>query len=791
MQDNKLKQEIADLLSSHANEQFDVEKIADALRYHGSAAFKLIVQELAELERDRVVVVTNDGNFKINPSELSHEGVFHSNPKGFGFVAYDEQLPDAFIAPDDTMKAMNLDKVQMQITKAAQKNSDRGPQGKVMEIMEHHYDHVVGEFVKTNNDLGYLGQVKLRDKKLTGMKFYVADAGIHPTPGEVVTADITEYPNAKHPDYMVGVAKQVIGSVDDPGIDILQIVYANDVPSEFPTDVLEAADEIPDHVLPEETKGREDITDQDLVTIDAEESKDLDDAVTAWKLPNGNYHLGVHIADVSHYVKPGSRLDEEAYTRGTSVYLTDRVIPMLPRRLSNGICSLNEGELRLCMSCEMEINPQGRVVKSRIHPSVMKSTARMTYNAVNEIIENHDPETRAHYAGLVPMFETMNELHQILYKARRRRGAIDFADDEAKIIVDEAGHPIDIQVRTRGTAERLIESFMLAANETVAETYHKAKVPFIYRIHENPDPTKVKDFFEFLTAFGINVKADPDHLQPKTLQNILTKVEGKPEEAVVSVMLLRSMQQAKYNEKCVGHFGLGAKYYTHFTSPIRRYPDMFIHRLIHYYEDQGINDTTKKTYADVVSDVAVHASETERRAVDTERDVDAMMKAEYMSNKIGEEFDGVVSSVLKFGAFIELPNTVEGLVHISRMTDDYYEYVEKYMALVGRNTKRTFKIGQDVRVKCVGVDVDQSAVDFEIVNPEETPTSELLPKRAQHNNSKRRYNNNSRRPGNHNGSNQNRNHNQQRNHQKQNGGNKPAGQPATDHKHQFTIQKRK
>ncbi|USS93642.1 ribonuclease R [Fructilactobacillus ixorae] len=768
MQDNKLKQEIADVLRNHPNVSFDVEKIADELKYHGSAAFKLIVQELAELERDRVVVVTNDGNFKINPSDLTHEGVFHSNPKGFGFVAYDEQLSDAFIAPDDTINAMNLDRVVMQITRPAQKNSDRGPQGKVVDILEHHYDHVVGEFFTTADDQGYLGQVKLRDKKLTGMKFYVTDAGLHPTPGEVVTADITEYPNAKHPDYMVGVAKQIIGSVDDPGIDILQIVYANDVPSQFPADVLEAADAIPDHVLPEETVGREDITDQDLVTIDAEESKDLDDAVTAWKLPNGNYHLGVHIADVSHYVKQGSLLDQEAYTRGTSVYLTDRVIPMLPRRLSNGICSLNEGELRLCMSCDMEITPRGKVIKSRIHPSVMRSTARMTYNAVNEILENHDPETRAHYAGLVPMFETMNELHQILYKARRRRGAIDFADDEAKIIVDEAGHPIDIQVRTRGTAERLIESFMLAANETVAETYHKAKVPFIYRIHENPDPTRIKDFFEFLTAFGINVKADPDHLQPKTLQNILSKVEGTPEEAVVSVMLLRSMQQAKYNEKCVGHFGLGADYYTHFTSPIRRYPDMFIHRLIHYYEDNGINNVTKQTYANVVSDVAIHSSETERRAVDTERDVDAMMKAEYMSNKIGEEFDGVVSSVLKFGAFIELPNTVEGLVHISRMTDDYYEYVEKYMALVGRNTKRTFKIGQDVRVKCVVVDVDQSTVDFEIVNPEATPTSELLPKRTHRKDFKKQSARGSHAP---------------------KAANK--GAHAKDHKHQFTIQKRK
>ncbi|WP_413627526.1 ribonuclease R [Fructilactobacillus vespulae] len=772
MQDNKLKSEIKQELEAHPNVDYQVEDLADALKYHGSAAFKLIIQELATLERERVVVVTSEGNFKINPQELKLEGVFHSNPKGFGFVAYDEELEDAFIAPDDTMSAMNLDKVEIQITKPAQKGSDRGPAAKVTNIVERHYTHVVGEFFKTENDQGYVGQIKLKDKKLTGLKFYVTDVGINPTPGEVVLADITEYPKAGSTDTMVGVAKQVIGSVDDPGIDILQVVYAHDVPSQFPEDVMQEADAIPDHVLPEEMEGREDITDQDLVTIDAEESKDLDDAVTAWKLPNGNYHLGVHIADVSHYVKEGSLLDQEAYKRGTSCYLTDRVIPMLPRRLSNGICSLNEKQLRLCMSCDMEITPQGKVIKSRVHPSVMRSKARMTYNAVNDIIENKDAETREKYSDLVPMFEVMGELHQILYKARRRRGAIDFNDDEAKIIVDESGHPIDIQLRTRGTAERLIESFMLAANETVAETYHKLKVPFIYRIHEVPEATRVKTFFEFLTAFGINVKSDPDHLSPKTLQNILTRVEGRPEEAMVSVMLLRSMQQAKYSEKCVGHFGLGAEYYTHFTSPIRRYPDMSIHRLIHFYEEQGINDDTKAKYADAVAEIGVHSSETERRAVDTERSVDAMMKAEYMSDRIGQVFDGVVSSVLKFGIFIQLPNTVEGLVHISRMKDDYYQFVEKYMALVGRNTKRTFKIGQDIKIKCVSVDVDQSAVDFEIMDIEDTPVSDLLPKRQNH--TKGRFNS---RNGKDNHSRNGKRRNNNRN----------------DHKssHKFTIEKRK
>ncbi len=626
--------------------------------------------------------------------------------------------------------------------------------------------------------MGYYGQVRLTDKKLSRYKFYVVDTGLKPTPGEVVTAEITEYPNADHPLAMVGIAKQVIGSVDDPGIDILQIVYAHDIPSEFPEDVLQEADAIPDHVTEAEMAGREDITDQDLVTIDGESSKDLDDAVTVWKLDNGNYHLGVHIADVSHYVKEGSLLDQEAYKRGTSVYLTDRVIPMLPRRLSNGICSLNEGVLRLCMSCEMEIDQEGNVVKHRIHPSVMKSTARMTYTNVNKILEAHDEATRNEYDRLVPMFENMADLHKILYKHRKRRGAIDFDDHEAEIIVDESGHAIDIQLRVRGLAERMIESFMLAANETVAEHYNKAKAPFIYRVHETPDGERVKNFFEFLTAFGINVKGDPDHLRPKMLQNVLKSVAGKPEEAVVSVMMLRSLKQAKYTDQSLGHFGLGAEYYTHFTSPIRRYPDTMVHRLIHYYEDHGINAESKARYADLLEEIGVHSSEMERRAIDAERDTDSMKKAEYMADHLGEEFEATVSSVMKFGMFIELPNTVEGLIHISRMQDDYYEYVEKYLALVGRKTHRTYRIGQAVKVKVVNVDKEQSQIDFDLVDPKTAPVSDLLPKREHHSNYGNRGGNRNGRPndhrrsqnGNHNG-NRNGNNNRNRNrNSNQNGG---------------------
>lgn len=743
MQDKELKTQIENVLRTYPDNEFSVEKIADVLRYHGSSVFKLIVQELAGLERDGLAVVTDDGKFQLNPDKQKLSGVFHANDKGFGFVAYDDTESDAYIAPDNTMNALNGDTVDMEIVKPAAPGSDRGPEGKVTAITDRKYKQVVGAFSKTENRK-YFGEVKLTDKKIAKYKFYINDVGLKPTPSEVVTAQIVEYPNAEHPDYMVGIADEVIGSVDDPGIDILQIVYAHNIPAEFPEDVLQAADAIPDHVTDAEKVGREDITDQDLVTIDGESSKDLDDAVTVWKLPNGNYHLGVHIADVSHYVQPGSAIDKEAFRRGTSVYLTDRVIPMLPRRLSNGICSLNEGELRLCMSCDMEIDQSGNVIKHRIHPSLMRSKARMTYTAVNKILESHDQKTMDEYKDLVPMFEQMGELHRILYKHRHARGAIDFDDNEAEIIVDEKGHPIDIKLRVRGLAEKMIESFMLAANETVARHYSEKHVPFIYRVHEQPDADRIKTFFETLTAFGITVKGDPEHIQPKTLQNILKKVAGKPEETMVSVMLLRSLKQARYADQSLGHFGLAAPFYTHFTSPIRRYPDTMVHRMIHYYEDNGINDETKKKYANVLDEIATTTSEYERRAVDAERDTDAMKKAEYMADHIGEEFDGTVSSVMKFGLFIELPNTVEGLVHISRMDDDYYQYVEQFMALVGRRTHRTYKMGQPIRVKVVNVDIEQSAVDFDIVNPQSTPTSNYLPKENyhRHNNDRRGNNNN-------------------------------------------------
>ncbi|GEK28785.1 ribonuclease R [Furfurilactobacillus siliginis] len=726
MTDSNLQQQILDYLGEHQDGAYAAAEISTALGLPENE-FTLTVQALAGLERNGKVAVTDNSKWALVQPAAQLEGIFHGNDKGFGFVAYDEEQPDAYINPDHTMHAMTGDTVQMKILRPSKKGSDRGPEGEVTKIVDHHYVQVVGEFrAKRDSKLpSVIGEVLLKDKKLGSYTFNVLDAGLHPVDGEVVTADVTEYPTDMAPQLMSGLAKKVIGNADEPGIDILQIVYAHDVPSEFPQEVLDEANAIPDTVQEADKAGRIDITDQPLVTIDSIESKDLDDAVVVEKLDNGNYHLGVSIADVSYYVKEGSALDKEAYRRGTSVYLTDRVIPMLPKRLSNGICSLNEGVERLAMTCDMEIDASGKVVSHKIYPSLMRSHARMTYKAVNKILEAHDAKTMERYDDLVGMFEDMGALHRILVKQRHARGAIDFDAPEAKIIVDEQGHPTDIELRERGLAERMIESFMLAANETVAEHYDKLHVPFLYRIHETPDGERVKSFFDLLNVFGINAKGDPNNLKPKMLQTVLKQVAGTPEEQMVQTMMLRSMKQAKYSDQPLGHFGLGAEYYTHFTSPIRRYPDDMVHRMIRWYDAEGTTDAAKAKYADVLPQIGKDTSERERRSIDTERATDDMKKAEFMADHVGEDFDAVVSSVLKFGMFVELPNTVEGLIHISNMNDDFYDFDESHLALIGSRHHHIFQIGQPIKVHLEKVDKDAAAVDFTILDPRTAPTTDI------------------------------------------------------------------
>lgn len=538
-----------------------------------------------------------------------------------------------------------------------------------------------------------------------------------------VVVKLTSYPEGRKS--AEGEVAAILGHKNDPGVDILSVIHKHGLPMEFPDEVLKQANEAPDQINESEIENRRDLRDEVIVTIDGADAKDLDDAVQVTRLENGNYKLGVHIADVTYYVTEDSPIDREAEDRATSVYLVDRVIPMIPHRLSNGICSLNPKIDRLTLSCNMEITPDGQVVDHEIYQSVIKTTERMTYFDVNRILVDQDEEARSRYESLVPMFEMMEELAAILRKKRMERGAIDFDFKESKVLVDEEGHPTDVVLRERSVAEKLIEEFMLVANETVAEHFHWLDVPFIYRIHEDPKEDKLRKFFDFITNFGYLVRGSANGVHPRALQEIIEEVQGKPEEMVVGTVMLRSMQQAKYYPESLGHFGLSAEFYTHFTSPIRRYPDLIVHRLIRTYLIEGkLDQATKEKWNAMLPDIAEHSSNMERRAVEAERETDELKKAEYMEDKVGTEYDGIISSVTNFGMFVELPNTIEGLVHVSYMTDDYYRYDERHLAMIGERTGNVFRIGDEITVRVIKVNKDERSIDFEIVGMKGTPRRE-------------------------------------------------------------------
>lgn len=717
-----LKEKIIFFIESERKKSFSMEEIAQGLGLQKSEDFKLLVQTIAQMEREQSVVFTKKGKVKLPLKPVLIEGTFRANERGFGFVTIDPEEDDIYIPKEATGYAMDGDTVAIDIIKTADTAMDRGAEGKVVEIRKRATTQLAGEFVAYTeeeiSETDLYGVVIPKDKKLNQFKVYAAAEGIRPVDGSIVMVELTHYPEKNYATSLEGIVKQVIGHKNDPGMDILSIVVSNGIPTKFPDDVLAEADQVPDTINEKDLVGRRDLREQLIVTIDGEDAKDLDDAVTVKKLANGNYFLGVHIADVSNYVTEGSQLDREAYERGTSVYLTDRVIPMIPQRLSNGICSLNPHVPRLTMSCEMEIDPNGQVVSHDIFPSVIQTTERMTYTAVNQILEEQDEQVMERYQQLVQMFQEMQELHQILEEMRIRRGAISFEDREAKILVEPDGQPTDILLRSRGVGERLIESFMLAANETVAEHFNKRNFPFIYRIHEQPKEEKMQRFFDFASALGIVVRGTKGTITPKDLQKVIENVEDKPESAVINTMLLRSMQQARYSEDNFGHYGLAAEYYTHFTSPIRRYPDLIVHRLIRSY-GQDPSEANQTYWENELPEIAEHSSKMERRAVEAEREVDAMKKAEYMMDKVGEEFEGIISSVVKFGLFIELPNTIEGLIHINELKQDYFHFIENHLALVGERTGLTFKIGQKVRVKVIKADPEERAIDFELIDAEE------------------------------------------------------------------------
>ncbi|WP_252505108.1 ribonuclease R [Sporosarcina sp. Marseille-Q4943] len=684
-----------------------VQEIQESLGIEGAAEFKELVKMLVQLEQKGEIVRSRTNRYGVPERMNLVRGKFIGHAKGFGFVTPEtDGMDDIFIPPPEVNGAMNGDIVLVRVSKGDY--GDRR-EGAIIRIAERKTTKVVGTY-QDNRGFGF---VIPDDKKLPMDIFIGKGHSLDAVEGHKVVVEITEWPSELKS--ATGMVVQILGHKNDPGVDILSIIHKHGIEVEFPQEVMDQANKTPDEVQEKDLFKRRDLREDLVITIDGADAKDLDDAISLVKNDNGTYTLSVHIADVSYYVRENTPLDDEAYDRATSVYLTDRVIPMLPHKLSNGICSLNPHVDRLTMSCEMTIDGNGKVIDHEIFESVIQSKERMTYTDVYKIIEEKDEELMKKYEHIVPMLNDMAELASILRQKRIDRGAIDFDFKESKVIVDEQGWPTDIVLRDRTAAERLIEEFMLAANETVAEHFHWLQVPFLYRIHEDPKAEKLQRFFEFLTNFGIVVKGTGNKVHPRALQEIVESIEGMPEETVISTMLLRSMQQAKYFEESLGHFGLSADFYTHFTSPIRRYPDLIVHRLIRtYLINKDVSSETIAHWNANMSEIAQHTSERERRAVDAERDTDALKKAQFMLDKIGEEFDGVISSVTNFGMFVELENTVEGLVHVSYMTDDYYRFDDRQMMMIGEHTGKQFRIGDEVTIRVVSVKPEESAIDFEI-----------------------------------------------------------------------------
>ena len=634
----------------------------------------------------------------------SAEGTFIGHPKGFGFVEVEGEENDVFIPEDCTGTAMHQDKVRVIITKEPQEGKRR--EGIVVKILERGMTEIVGTY-ENSRDFGFVisdnpkfsKDVFIPRKDSNGIK-----------DGDKVVVEITNYGSKnRNPE---GRIKENLGSCRAPGTDILAIVKSFGIPSEFPEKVIRQANRVPDHVLDADRDGRLDLRHLQTVTIDGEDAKDLDDAVTLTK-DGGIYHLGVHIADVSNYVQGGSALDREALKRGTSVYLADRVIPMLPERLSNGICSLNQGQDRLTLSCLMDIDEKGNMVSHKIAETVICVDERMNYTDVKNILEDTDEEAKKRYADLVPMFFLMKELSQILRGNRHHRGSIDFDFPESKIILNAAGRAIDIKPYEANVATRIIEDFMLMANETVAEECCRDDMPFVYRTHEKPDPEKVESLLTLLHNQGVPVQKMGQEITPKEIQTILEGIEGLPNEPQISRLTLRTMKQAKYTTECSGHFGLAAQYYCHFTSPIRRYPDLQIHRIIKdKLRDRLEREGKMEHYKEILEDVARQSSVCERRADEAERESDKLKKAEYMSYHIGEEFEGIISGVTGWGFYVELPNTVEGLVHVNTLRDDFYTFDQDAYELRGDVTGKVFALGQKVRVRVAEADTMLKTVDF-------------------------------------------------------------------------------
>jgi len=666
-----------------------------------TSEFEKIVDSLLE---EGSIIITRKNKYGVTEKMNMVPGRIQGNKKGFGFLIPDNRdIGDIFVPAENLNGAMNNDRVIVRLTSGG--SDTKKSEGEVIRILKRANKKVVGTF-ESGKGFGFVMPDDTRiyqDVFISKSDFNGARNGCK------VVAEITRWPEARrNPE---GVIVEVIGHKDDAGADIISIIRAYDLPEEFPPETESQASKIPELVSEEDIKKRKDLRNRVIVTIDGEDAKDLDDAVSLEVLPNGNYLLGVHIADVSHYVFENSYLDKEALKRGTSVYLIDRVVPMLPKKLSNGICSLNPQIERLTLSCDMEIDNKGKVKKYEIYESVIKTKERMTYENINKILAGNDPKTIERYSNLIETFKHMEKLMGILNSRRRGRGSIDFEFDETRIILDEKGKPLEITAYERGTSERIIEEFMLVCNETIAEHMYWKEVPFIYRVHEDPDIEKLQAFNEFIFNFGYHLKGIND-VHPKVLQQLTDQIKGTKEERIISTLMLRSLKKARYTSESMGHFGLAAKYYCHFTSPIRRYPDLMIHRIIKEDIHGKLNEKRLLHLQSIIEDIAEQSSIRERAAEEAERAVEDLKKAEYMKDRIGEEYDGIISSVISFGMFVELENTIEGLVHMSNMEDDYYQYDEVHHMLIGERYRKTYRIGDHVRIKVQNADITNRTIDF-------------------------------------------------------------------------------
>lgn len=711
-----IKETLLSFMREEAYRPMDIQELVSVFDINPDE-YKSFKKVLKTMEKEGLIVRTKKDKFGF-PERLGLiSGKLQVHSKGFGFLIPEtEGEKDVFVPSSSMNGAMNGDKVLVQITREDINGKKR--EGEVKEVLSRGNNKIIGVYEDSRN----FGFVVPEDSRLNQDIFISKKDRNGANEGDLVICEITKWADKRRSPE--GVIKEILGKKGDKGLDILTIIKKYGLPEEFPDKVLNYAENIEEEIPEKEYARRVDLRNLRMVTIDGEDAKDLDDAVSIERLDNGKFRLGVHIADVSHYVKEKNPLDREALKRATSVYLIDRVIPMLPRKLSNGICSLNPKVDRLALSCFMVIDNNGKVIQHEIEETVIKTSERMTYTDVTKILENNDEELIKRYDYLVDDFKAMEELCTILREKRMRRGAIDFNFEESKIILNDLGKPVDIKPYDRAIANRIIEEFMLVCNETIAEHMYWTNLPFVYRIHEDPDEEKLEKFKEFVYNLGYVVRWGQE-AHPRALQDILDKVKGKKEETVVSTLLLRSMMQAKYSPECVGHFGLAAKYYCHFTSPIRRYPDLQIHRIIKEQINGKIDEKRIAKLSNIVEVASKQSSEMERLAQEAEREVDDLKKAEYMQERIGEEFSAIISSVTSFGLFAELPNTIEGLIHITALDDDYYIYDEAHLCLIGERTKKVYRLGDEVKVRCSRVDIDNREVYFDLI--EEKAKEEIVP----------------------------------------------------------------